>query len=101
MQLSEPISVYFQIILYDSSKNQIDKRFLKKDEVISSGESLTFDAHLVDIGDPIGTDEGDSDGKIKEKNCSTTEKSKIAGPQWQKLSSGIYNCSWTPLSHIS
>ncbi|XP_048501186.1 uncharacterized protein LOC104908199 isoform X2 [Beta vulgaris subsp. vulgaris] len=77
-----------QIILYDSSKNQIDKRFLKKDEVISSGESLTFDAHLVDIGDPIGTNEGDADVKIEEKNCSTTEKSKIAGPQWQKLSSG-------------
>ncbi|XP_021757482.1 uncharacterized protein LOC110722520 [Chenopodium quinoa] len=66
-----------QIMLYDSSKNQIDKRFLKKDEVINSGGSLTFDAHLVDIGDPVGTSGDDADVKINERHSTSTEKSEI------------------------
>ncbi|XP_062027286.1 uncharacterized protein LOC133743382 isoform X1 [Rosa rugosa] len=43
-----------QIILLDSSRNQLDSRFLKKDEVIASGGSIAFDAHLVDIGEQEG-----------------------------------------------
>ncbi|KAL2902916.1 Protein ZGRF1 [Bienertia sinuspersici] len=75
-----------QVVLYDSSKSQIDKKFLKKDEVISSGESLMFDAHLVDIGDPIGTNEDDVDVKIQGRYNNTTEKSQIvAGGQRKKL----------------
>uniref|UniRef100_A0A803L572 Uncharacterized protein n=1 Tax=Chenopodium quinoa TaxID=63459 RepID=A0A803L572_CHEQI len=75
----------FQIMLYDCSKNQIDHRFLNKDEVINSGGSLTFDAHLVDIGDPVGTSGDDADVKIKGRNSISTEKSEIlSGRQWQK-----------------
>ncbi|KAL2902848.1 Protein ZGRF1 [Bienertia sinuspersici] len=75
-----------QVVLYDSSKSQIDKKFLKKDEVISSGESLMFDAYLVDIGDPIGTNEDDVDVKIQGRYNNTTEKSQIvAGGQRKKL----------------
>ncbi|GLT74645.1 hypothetical protein SLA2020_464320 [Shorea laevis] len=43
-----------QIMLYDASKKLLNSRFLKKDEVIRSGESIAFDAHLVDIGEPVG-----------------------------------------------
>ncbi|GLU06657.1 hypothetical protein SLE2022_236640 [Rubroshorea leprosula] len=43
-----------QIMLYDASKKLLNSRFLKKDEVIRSGESIAFDAHLVDIGEPEG-----------------------------------------------
>ncbi|XP_050376104.1 uncharacterized protein LOC126793584 [Argentina anserina] len=43
-----------QIILLDSNRNQLNSRFLKKDEVIASGGSIAFDAHLVDIGEQEG-----------------------------------------------
>ncbi|KAJ8494028.1 hypothetical protein OPV22_015749 [Ensete ventricosum] len=39
-----------KVLLYDDSEKLIDSRFLKKDEVIESGGTLTFEAHLVDIG---------------------------------------------------
>ncbi|KAG9143428.1 hypothetical protein Leryth_023003 [Lithospermum erythrorhizon] len=38
-----------QIMLYDETRRLLNSRFLKKDEVIRSGESLSFDGHLVDI----------------------------------------------------
>ncbi|XP_010267567.1 PREDICTED: uncharacterized protein LOC104604753 isoform X2 [Nelumbo nucifera] len=46
-----------KITLYDDGGKLLQTRFLKKDEVIGSGETLTFDAHLVDIGDPEGNHE--------------------------------------------
>ncbi|XP_021767864.1 uncharacterized protein LOC110732258 [Chenopodium quinoa] len=83
-----------QIMLYDCSKNQIDHRFLNKDEVINSGGSLTFDAHLVDIGDPVGTSGDDADVKIKGRNSISTEKSEIlSGRQWQKPFSADFSAS--------
>lgn len=39
-------------MLYDSTRKLLDSRFLKKDEVVKSGESFAFGAHLVDIGEP-------------------------------------------------
>ncbi|KAI9174627.1 hypothetical protein LWI28_020301 [Acer negundo] len=41
-----------QVMLYDDGRKLLNSRFLKKDEVIRSGESISFDAHLVDIGEP-------------------------------------------------
>lgn len=38
-------------MLSDTSRNLLDSRFLKKDEVIESGETIVFDAHLVEIGE--------------------------------------------------
>ncbi|XP_031390016.1 uncharacterized protein LOC116202562 isoform X2 [Punica granatum] len=43
-----------QVMLYDASRKLLGSRFLKKDEIIGSGFSVTFDAHLVDIGEPEG-----------------------------------------------
>ncbi|KAJ1408190.1 hypothetical protein SESBI_23723 [Sesbania bispinosa] len=44
-----------QIVLYDLSKRTLERRFLKKDEVIRVGESVYFDGHLVDVGEPEGS----------------------------------------------
>ncbi|TXG50711.1 hypothetical protein EZV62_023235 [Acer yangbiense] len=41
-----------QVMLYDDGRKLLNSRFLKKDEVIRSGESISFDSHLVDIGEP-------------------------------------------------
>ncbi|KAF1872588.1 hypothetical protein Lal_00016424 [Lupinus albus] len=44
-----------QVVLYDSSKRPLERRFLKKDEVVKVGESVRFDGHLVDVGEPQGS----------------------------------------------
>lgn len=41
-------------MLYDASRNLLDSRFLKKDEVIGSGEAIALDAHLVEVGEDQG-----------------------------------------------
>lgn len=38
-------------MLFDASRKLLNSRFLKKDEVIRSGESIAFDGHLVEIGE--------------------------------------------------
>uniref|UniRef100_A0A7N2LZN9 RPW8 domain-containing protein n=1 Tax=Quercus lobata TaxID=97700 RepID=A0A7N2LZN9_QUELO len=43
-----------KVLLYDASRKLIDSRFLNKGEAIRSGESIAFDAHLIDIGEPEG-----------------------------------------------
>ncbi|XP_055821731.1 uncharacterized protein LOC129890195 [Solanum dulcamara] len=40
-----------QIMLYDATRRLLDSRFLRKSESIMSGESVTFDGHLVEIGE--------------------------------------------------
>lgn len=37
------------------SKRPLEHRFLKKHEVIRAGESVYFDGHLVDVGEPEGS----------------------------------------------
>ncbi|KAG9447853.1 hypothetical protein H6P81_013981 [Aristolochia fimbriata] len=39
-----------QVMLYDDSGKHLTSKFLKKDEVIESGGSVTFDGYLVEIG---------------------------------------------------
>ncbi|KAI3689901.1 hypothetical protein L2E82_47871 [Cichorium intybus] len=38
-----------QAVLYDETRKQLDSKFLKNDEVITAGESMKFDGHIVDI----------------------------------------------------
>jgi hypothetical protein len=45
----------FQVILYDLSKRPLERRFLKKDEVIKAGSLVYFAGHLVDVGEPEGS----------------------------------------------
>ncbi|XP_024628103.1 uncharacterized protein [Medicago truncatula] len=44
-----------QVILYDLSKRPLERRFLKKDEVIKAGSLVYFAGHLVDVGEPEGS----------------------------------------------
>ncbi|KAA8520983.1 hypothetical protein F0562_011656 [Nyssa sinensis] len=63
-----------QVMLYDGSRRPLDSRFLKKDEVIGSGESLTFDGHLVDIGEPEGDHKPLVDSNFPGRTCSAVGK---------------------------
>ncbi|KAF9601903.1 hypothetical protein IFM89_023967 [Coptis chinensis] len=42
-----------QVFLYDDSDKLLESRFLKKDEVVRCGETLTFEGYLVDIGNLV------------------------------------------------
>lgn len=41
-------------MLLDERRNTLNSRFLKKDEKVESGATISFDAHLVEIGEPRG-----------------------------------------------
>ncbi|KHN16721.1 hypothetical protein glysoja_002818 [Glycine soja] len=49
-----------QVMLFDTSRKLLDSRFLKKDDVIKSGESIAFDSYLIDIGEQQGSCTPDS-----------------------------------------
>lgn len=74
LRLASRESLGMQIMLYDASKRQLDCRFLKKDEIISSGESISFDAHLVDIGEPGGENQLLEDLNIQGNNSNDASK---------------------------
>lgn len=66
-----------QLMLYDDSEKLLECRLLKKDEVVSCGETLTFNSHLIDVdfleGDhkpPSASTSLGRDSKIVEKNKS-------------------------------
>ncbi|BAT72962.1 hypothetical protein VIGAN_01041000 [Vigna angularis var. angularis] len=44
-----------QVVLYDLNKRPLQRRFLKKDEIIMTGESVYFDGHFVEVGEPEGS----------------------------------------------
>ncbi|OMO77622.1 Glycosyl transferase, family 31 [Corchorus olitorius] len=75
LQLTNSGSLQRQIMLYDGSKKLINSRFLKKDEVIQSGETIAFDAHLVDIGEPEGNYQGLMDSDVHISNHNVAGKS--------------------------
>lgn len=72
-----------QVLLYDDCGTLLVSRFLKKDEVIESGGTLTFDTHLVDIGELEGICKPLRDLNIQRKDEKPTEK---MGIQRQKAS---------------
>lgn len=41
--------------MYDDSSKLLDSRLLRKDELIESGATLSFETHIVDIGEPEET----------------------------------------------
>ncbi|XP_062146507.1 uncharacterized protein LOC133854358 isoform X3 [Alnus glutinosa] len=90
-----------QVLLYDASRKLLDSRFLKKDEVIKSGESIAFDGHLIEIGEHEGNHEPlmdlniqGNDGNIIQKSglmhgqevCRTDKKSVVK--EWHALYTG-------------
>lgn len=50
-----------QVLLYDDCEKLLECRILKKDEVVNSGETLTFNAYLIDVADPEGDHNSTSD----------------------------------------
>ncbi|KAK9275528.1 hypothetical protein L1049_022795 [Liquidambar formosana] len=74
-----------QVMLYDASRKLLDSRFLKKDEVIKSGESLTFDAHLVDIGEPERDHKPLIDLNVEERNSNVVGQTGILHGQQNHL----------------
>lgn len=50
-----------QVMLYDEADNLLESRILKADEVVDTGETLTFQAYLVDICDPKDGSKASSD----------------------------------------
>lgn len=63
-------------MLYDLNRRLLDSRFLRKDEVIISGESVTFDGHLVDVGECEGDNKPLIDLNLEGRNCNLDRKVK-------------------------
>ncbi|XP_011654696.1 uncharacterized protein LOC101209453 isoform X2 [Cucumis sativus] len=51
LKLSICGSLGSQVMLFDENRKLLDSRFIKKHETVKSGESIAFDAHLVEIGE--------------------------------------------------
>ncbi|XP_015574527.2 uncharacterized protein LOC8286255 isoform X2 [Ricinus communis] len=66
-----------QIMLYDERREVLDSRFLTKDEVLRSHESITFNAHLVDIGEPEGETQISGDLNIQGNTANVVGKKGI------------------------
>ncbi|XP_027081831.1 uncharacterized protein [Coffea arabica] len=70
-----------QVLLYDETRRLLESRFLKKDEIIRSGESIAFDGHLVDIGECEEDHKPPIDSNIRKTNCNMDGQKKAAcGP---------------------
>ncbi|KAL8138847.1 hypothetical protein V2J09_004848 [Rumex salicifolius] len=80
--------VYAQAKLYDESKDLLSSRFLKKDEIMSSGETLKFDGYLVDIGDPVNNEKLENvNVKAGGQTCNPSEKHNAVGRNRFQLTS--------------
>ncbi|XP_038874788.1 uncharacterized protein LOC120067307 isoform X2 [Benincasa hispida] len=87
-----------QVMLFDENRKLLDSRFIKKDETVKSGESIAFDAHLVEIGEcekdhkppKILSNQGSSSGEggtrvlHGRKNC-FSENEISTGKEWNVL----------------
>lgn len=77
----------FQMLLYDDCEKLLECRILKKDEAVCSGETLTFNAFLVDVNDAesgagdqkpkAGVSSGENDMKFSEKRAKSCMDSSI------------------------
>ena len=61
-------------MLFNPNRKLLVSRFLKKDEVIRSGESIAFHGYLVDIGE-----QGNSkpDFSVEQNNCTDVKRREI------------------------
>ncbi|XP_011070350.1 uncharacterized protein LOC105156023 isoform X2 [Sesamum indicum] len=70
-----------QVMLYDTDRRQLDSRFLKKDEIVCSGESLSFEGHLVEIGEEEGDHKPVTYSNLQGKYCKVVGKTDLANHQ--------------------
>jgi hypothetical protein len=73
--LTLPFCVPVQVLLYDASRKLLGSRFLKKYEVIKSGESIALDGHLIEIGELEGNREPLMDLNIQVNDGNIIQKS--------------------------
>lgn len=69
------IGLSVQIMLFDETRKLLDSRFLRRDEVIRSGESVSLDGHLVEIGECEDIREPLANLKVQRRSCNIAEKS--------------------------
>ncbi|KAL3499012.1 hypothetical protein ACH5RR_041744 [Cinchona calisaya] len=74
-----------QVVLYDETRRLLESKFLKKDEIIRSGESIALDGHLVDIGECEEDHKPPMNFKVQGRNCSTVGKKAAAYGQMHSL----------------
>lgn len=67
-----------QVMLCDETGTQLDRRFLKKDEMVSSGETLKFDGHLVEIGEQETTHDSVAGSILVDKKIEQVRKTDTA-----------------------
>ncbi|KAG8382535.1 hypothetical protein BUALT_Bualt05G0087500 [Buddleja alternifolia] len=85
-----------QVMLYDITKRQLNSRFLKKDEIVCSGESLSFEGHLVEIGEQEGDHKPVIDFTFQGKNCEAVGKAYIANNQAKSPTNKKFSSGKTP-----
>lgn len=69
-----------QVILYDDCDKVIDRRFLKKDEIVKSGGTLSFETHIVDVGDPDENKKASAESTVKSVLQQESPKEKVGCP---------------------
>lgn len=70
-----------QLLLYDEGEKLLECRILKKDEVVSCGETLTFNAFLVDVNGAEGDhEEPPNSSNLRRRESRSAEKSKSRRP---------------------
>ncbi|KAG8661995.1 hypothetical protein MANES_01G049500v8 [Manihot esculenta] len=77
LRLTKSGSLGRQIMLYDASRKLLDSRFLKKNEIVRSHESVIFDAHLVDIGEPELENQLSADLNVQGNNINLACKERV------------------------
>ncbi|PON32348.1 hypothetical protein PanWU01x14_362050 [Parasponia andersonii] len=65
VQLTLRGSIGRQLVLLDEGRSNLDSRFLKMGEKIESGATISFDAHLVEIGEPRGDHKSSGENSSK------------------------------------
>lgn len=68
------VARHIQVMLYDTTRRLLDNRFLKRDEIVSSGELFVFDCHLVDIGELQKDNKPTKDLALQGINCNAVVK---------------------------
>lgn len=86
--------VYSQFKLYDTNRRHLEGRFLKKDEIVRSGESLVLEGHLVEIGEQVENHKPPTDLNVQGKSCKVVGKYDMTDyqdkiPTNKKLPAGI------------
>ncbi|WJX54100.1 hypothetical protein P8452_40022 [Trifolium repens] len=88
-----------QVRLFDANRNLLDSRFLKKDDVMKPGESISFDTYLVDISEDQGSHTPDS--IVKEGNCTNVQRLQKIDRQQTSLDTDTHvtvgKCEWQVL----